>query len=459
MSATVSADQTHPNFLFVIADDCTWSDLGCYGGQAKTPHLDQLVSEGLKFNNCFQAAPMCSPTRHCLYTGLYPVKSGAHPNHTYVKPHVKSIAHYLKSAGYRVALSGKRHIKPVENFPFEYSEDKTDKGREKNPDFEVVEEFLKECDQTETPFCLFVCSTEPHTPYTRGNPADYDVDKIELPPHYVDTPETRSLFQRYLAEITFYDSQVGQCLEMIQRFNHFDDTLVMVVSEQGNSFPFAKWCCYDAGLKSGMIVRWPGHVQPKTETNAMVEYVDVVPTFLDAAGIETPEALDGKSFLPVLLGQSDEHKQYSFAIQTSRGIYSGPEHYGIRSVRGTRYRYVRNLTPEAEFQNTVMKSPFFKSWQRAAEQGSEHAQWAVRRYKKRPGEELFDCLDDPWNRNNLAEDPDSQRIKQHLSSELDRWMVSQGDLGRETEMDAKNRQWDFKKNRPQSESMTRKHDQ
>ena len=110
-----------PNLVFIIADDCTYLDMGVYGGQAKTPALDQLASEGMQFSRCFQAAPMCSPTRHNIYTGIYPVKSGAWPNHTRVYPGTKSIAHYLGEAGYRVALSGKTHIGPKASFPFEYS--------------------------------------------------------------------------------------------------------------------------------------------------------------------------------------------------------------------------------------------------------------------------------------------------------------------------------------------------
>ena len=96
-----------PNFVFVIADDCTFRDLGCYGGQAHTPNIDRLATEGMQFMKCFQAAPMCSPTRHNIYTGMYPVKSGAYPNHTFANPGTKSVAHYLKPLGYRVALSEK----------------------------------------------------------------------------------------------------------------------------------------------------------------------------------------------------------------------------------------------------------------------------------------------------------------------------------------------------------------
>ena len=79
---TAKNNPRSPNIVFIIADDCKFRDIGCYGGQAFTPNIDRLSTQGMKFSNCFQAAPMCSPTRHNIYTGLYPVKSGAYPNHT-----------------------------------------------------------------------------------------------------------------------------------------------------------------------------------------------------------------------------------------------------------------------------------------------------------------------------------------------------------------------------------------
>ena len=102
--ATKAMAAERPNLVFIIAYDCTYLDMEVYGGQAKTPNLNGLAREGLRFSRCFQAAPMCSPTRHNIYTGIYPVKSGAWPNHTMVYPGAKSIAHYLGEAGYRVAL-------------------------------------------------------------------------------------------------------------------------------------------------------------------------------------------------------------------------------------------------------------------------------------------------------------------------------------------------------------------
>lgn len=152
-----------PNFVFINADDLTHHDLGCYGGQAKTPQIDTLAGEGMRFMRCFQTAPMCSPTRHTIYTGLYPVKSGAYPNHTFANDGTKSIVQYLQPLGYRVALSGKTHIGPKEVFPFEYS------GKGNNPDMAAIDTLFSECEKSDTPFCLFACSNEPHTPWNKGD--------------------------------------------------------------------------------------------------------------------------------------------------------------------------------------------------------------------------------------------------------------------------------------------------
>ena len=445
-SSSVFAASQKPNFVLIMADDCTYWDMECYGGQAKTPHLNKLCSEGMKFTKCFQAAPMCSPTRHCLYTGIYPVKSGAHPNHTFVYPGTKSIVHHLKPNGYRVALSGKRHINPPESFPFVRLNKKGKKKGGNNPDFEEVTRFLKQRKKDEKPFCLFACSNEPHTPWNKGDASAYPPAKLKLPPFFVDTPKTRSDYSKYLAEITYFDSQVGECMSILDKLELRDNTVVMVLSEQGNSFPFAKWTCYEMGVASGMIVRWPGKVKPRSVNDALVEYVDVVPTFLSIAGVNAPKGLDGRSFREILLGAKREHKEYVYSVQTSRGIINGPKEYGIRTIRSKKYRYVLNLTPEVKFRNAIMnRRSFWPTWVAKAEKGDKHAQAMVQRYQKRPGEELFDVTADPYNQKNLANDPKLAEIKQDLKQRLQAWMKAQGDLGAETERKAHLRQWKNRK--------------
>jgi N-sulfoglucosamine sulfohydrolase len=434
----LQAQAEKPNLVFIIADDCTYRDIGCYGGQAHTPNIDKLAGEGMKFESCFQSAPMCSPTRHNIYTGLYPVKSGAYPNHTFALPGTKSIAHYLKPLGYRVALSGKTHIGPKDVFPFEYT------VKNKNPDMEKIDELFAECSGADTPFCLFACSNEPHSPWNKGDASRYPPAQVELPPYIADTPVVRENFSNYLAEITYYDQQVGDILKMLDKHKLRDSTLVMVVSEQGNSFPFAKWTCYGHGLQSAMIVRWPGKVKPGEITDALVEYTDVTPTLVDAAGGTPDPALDGESFMKVLTGQSDRHKAFSFGEMTTRGIINGSDSYPIRSVRGWRYRLIWNLNHEAKFTNACTKSNYFQSMIAAAESGDQKAKELVDKYHYRPEFELFDCDADPLEMNNLADDPQYAKVLTRLKGELQQWMDAQGDSGVETELDALLRQGRYK---------------
>lgn len=427
--ATASA-QAQPNIIFINADDLTHRDLGCYGGQAHTPNIDRLASEGMRFTQCFQAAPMCSPTRHNIYTGLYPVKSGAYPNHTFAKDGTKSIVHYLEPLGYRVALSGKKHISPQAVFPFEYS------GKDNNPDMEAIDQLMAESKEAGAPFCLFACSNEPHTPWNKGDASQYPPTEVKLPPYYVDTSETRNGFSKYLAEITYYDSQVGQILDLLEKHGLTENTLVMVTSEQGNSLPFAKWTLYDSGLQTALIARWPGKIESGSTTGAMVEYVDVVPTLVEAAGGTPAEVLDGKSMMPVLTGQTDHHKDFTFGIMTTRGIINHPGYYGIRSVRSEKYKLIVNLTPEVTFTNACTKSEEFESWVAKAQSGDADAAEKVRRYQDRPGIELYDVTKDQFEWNNLAENPEYSTIIAELRAKLDAWMESQGDLGQETELAA-----------------------
>ena len=167
----------------------------------------------------------------------------------------------------------------------------------------------------------------------------------------------------------------------------------------------------------------------------MVEYVDIVPTFVDIIGGKPQAKVDGESFKPVLTGKKKAHKKYSFSLQTTRGINAGSPYYGIRSVYDGRYRYIVNLTPEATFQNVETKSPLFKEWKRLAETDS-HAKAMTTKYQHRPAIELYDVKNDPYCMKNLAEDAKQASTISRLDKELKRWMKDCGDEGQPTEMRA-----------------------
>ena len=458
LGACLAFADNKPNMMFILADDCTFRDLELYGGPAKTPNINKLAAEGMTFNRCYQAAPMCSPTRHNLYTGIYPVKSGAYPNHTFVYPEVKSIPHYLKAQGYRVALIGKTHIGPKENFPFEYfTEDFGFYGKDKqgrlekkpypSPRYPAFDRFIRECVESNTPFCIFVASHEPHGPHTNGDPSVYRNNDYDLPGNLVDTPKTREEYARYLAEITFFDGQVGECMHMLSKYGVKDDTLVMVATEQGSSFPYGKWTTYENGVASGLVARWPGKVAAGSKSDAMVEYCDVVPTLLEVAMAPVPAVLDGRSFLPVLTGKTDQHKEYAYSIHTSVGVNGNKAPYGVRSVVSKRYRYIRNLTPENAF-SISMTNPliagrrpknYLGEWVDRAQAGDENSKALVDGIIHRPAEELYDIIADPYCRNNLAANPEYAGVIKELSAKVDAWMAQQGDKGAQTELDAKYR--------------------
>ena len=442
-----NAADTPPNIMLVIADDMTWRDCEPYGNsEVRTPNLSRLASEGMCFDACFTSTAMCAPTRAQLYTGMWPVRNGAYPNHSAVRPGTKSIAHHLQKLGYRVGLTGKTHFKPKSSFPFELFG-----GKDGASDVAAIAEFVNR--DRKQPYCLIVTSNEPHTPWNKGNADRYPPSTLTLPPYLADTRETRQALSQYYAEIEFLDGQVGGCLQVVEESGRKDDTIFLFTSEQGSALPFAKWTCYDLGLKTGLIVRWPGHVESGSRTDAMVQYIDVLPTLLEAAGADPTKVdagrpgspsgsngFDGRSFLNVLLGRTATHRDLVFGAHTTRGTINSSESYPIRSARNRSIKYIRNLSHEIPFDNANTKpgggGGVWESWMAAS--GATKARGEF--YQHRPAEELYDLSKDPFELHNVIADPQYAAVKRELSSELDAWMRQQGDKGVATEMRATDRQ-------------------
>lgn len=429
-----------PNFLFIVADDLATGDLGCYGGtNVPTPNIDRLARESLLFTHHFVSMAMCSPMRGALYTGLYPVRNGIHLNHGACRPGTKSVVHRLRPLGYRVGLAGKGHVKPAGVFPFDHVpgfEPQCSKAQATH-DVAGVRDYLKR--DPDQPFCLFVCSIHPHAPWTLGDASVFDPAKLSLPPHWVDTPETRQDYSRYLAEVALLDRQVGELLQVLDETGHRDDTVVFFCGEQGPQFPCAKWTCYHQGQHSALLARWPGRIKPGV-TAAMTQYEDILPTLMDLAGATPPAAeLDGRSFAAVMREGKKEHRDLVYGLHNN--VPEGPP-YPIRSVRNRHYKLILNLEPEREYHEKHVMGPdekrwhtYWGSWKREAERNPLAAKW-VNRYLKRPPVELFDCEKDPWELENLADRPELKAVRDELEKELRAWMKAQNDPGAELDREA-----------------------
>ncbi len=412
-----------PNFLFILADDVTYNTLGCYGGRdAKTPNIDRLAAEGMRFTRAYSATAMCAPFRAELYTGLYPVRNGVAWNHSSAKPGTKSVCHYLQEQGYRVGLSGKKHANPASTFPFENV-----KGF---PAGDGVREFMTR--DKNQPFCLFICSHNAHAPWTTGNASKFDRDKISLAPVQHDNPKTREVMTRYLAEVEDLDRETGDILKLLETTGRQENTLVMFSSEQGWALGFAKWTNWDLGVHTGFIARRPGMIKAGGVSNALIHMADVLPTFLEAAGAKAkPNQFDGRSFYRLLLGQDQPLRDYVYGVHNN--VPEGNP-YPIRSIRDKDYHYILNLTPNESYheKHVMVENSRLVWWpalKEAEAQNDAKAITLLKKFHKRPAEELYKVDEDVYETINLADNPEYATVKKRLRAELIRWMNEQKDPG------------------------------
>jgi uncharacterized sulfatase len=420
-----------PNVVLFVSDDLGWRDVGCYGSpNVKTPNLDKLAAEGIRFTNAYTASPVCGATRAQLYSGMYPVNSRAYFNHPahYVHERVKTLPACLKEIGYRVGIVGKIDAGPTGAYPFELI------APDRQGLFgDAVRKFVaRDPDQ---PFCLVIGSRNPHSPWTR-NAEGMTLDDITVPGHLVDTPETRAALLLYYGDVQALDREVGQCMQMLKDTGN-DGALLLWTSEQGAEFPFGKGTLFDNGMKLAVIARWPGHIKPGTVSDEFIQHIDFLPTIVDAAGGTPPENVDGKSFVPILEGNSVRNHEFAY------GSYGDQ-----RAVRTRQYKYIRNLQPDqirkygpSPFNTGAMASdpdnPFYKnwshpkSWLRLAEKDPAVAR-KVDWFRRRAPEELYDIEKDPFETDNLAADPARAEILADLRAKCDAVMAAQGDKGMQT---------------------------
>jgi len=437
VSANTRTAAALPHIVLFIADDLSWHDCGVYGAtDVRTPNIDRLAREGLTVRRAFASSPTCTPSRCTIYSGLMPMRNGAHSNHTLVREGVRTLPEIMRERGYRVVIAGKTHIGPRDQFPFEYlaNSNVLPPGKRgvlwTDLNTAAVDTLLKEHDP-HRPLCLVVCSHSPHVYWMENN--GYSPSKITLPPFLLDTPETRAARCRYYTEVSWMDKQFGDVCESLRRYGYADNALVVFTADQGAQWPFGKWNLYDEGIRAPLVVRWPGEVKPGSTTDAMVSLVDLLPTFVEAAGGTPPRDWDGRSIYSLLLGRTNQHRPEIFATHTGdKEMNRTP----MRCVRTDSYKYILNLLPDTQFTCHISEGmaldgrDYWDSWTRLADH-DEKAVSVIRRYRTRPREELYDIRSDPFELRNLAADPAYAGALAALREKVREWRVQQGeDLNR-----------------------------
>nr|WKN37203.1 sulfatase [Tunicatimonas sp. TK19036] len=422
------AQQARPNIIIFISDDQSQMDVGCYGNpDVKTPFMDKLAAEGMRFTAAYAATPMCAPSRSNMFTGLYPFRNGSQMNHFAVQPGTKMLPDYLKSLGYRVVIAGKVDVYPQPDFEHigEYFGKYFPISNRDDPRH-VSTQFIKDNfnNNAEQPICLIVSTWLPHVPWVENEM--FDPATLTLPDYLVDTEATRQAVAAYYQSISAADHMLGEVMQALDDTGQQDNTVFMFFSDQGPQFPSAKWTTYRQGLNIPFIVRWPEKIKKGSVSEALISLTDLTPTLIDLAGGQAAPNLDGHSFKEVLLGNKQEHRDYAFA-ETSVEPHYWYNYVPSRTIITKQgLHYIKNYFPGVRFITHIDKVEqdhfYFDSWVEKAAH-DQTAQELLHRYSYRPPEELYDISNDPGEFNNLVKEAayaqDLTDLQQLLSHALE----------------------------------------
>ena len=435
-----------PNVLLVVSDDHSYPFLGCYGREElKTPHLDRLAAEGMKFRRMFTAAPQCVPSRAAFMTGRSAVAcrmtrfSSPLPRDEITFPEVLK-----KEAGYFVGVCGRSyHLDGSGRGPeasdavlearkmrtFQERFDYVDASGQENVPMHV-EAFLK-ARPKDKPFFLWVNFSDPHHPWTTGeNPPSPET--LAVPGFLPDLPGVREDLSRHEGEIEHADALFGELMALVKQQAGLENTLVLFVGDNGMAFPSGKGSLYDPGLNVPLLAWWPGVVAAGGDTSVLISGEDLGPTVLEAAGVAVPERMSGVSFLPLLKGEAfPQQREWIFAERGPHGSAtytldtpaSGVDY--SRCVRGERYKLIYNVTPHQRYSPVDSAgNPGWKAIVQAQEAGSLEAAWSQKWFTQpRAVYELYDLQEDPHELRNLYGSKGTEEVTQRLKVALQQKMI------------------------------------
>lgn len=422
--------EARPNIIWINAEDIGPA-FGCYGDPfAHTPNIDRLAERSVVFRKTMAAAPICSPSRSALATGVNPTTLGTEHlrSETPIPEFIRSLPQHLRDAGYFATLYGKTDYNFDPEGMWEYWEPDETPWRKRpagKPFFSVFTfSFTHEGKGNDLSSYEKVAHTLPGS--LRHDPASATV-----PPFHPQTETMRRLWARYYDLIAAFDQQVGRMLETLKTDNLLDDTIIFIYSDHGFGLPGYKRWLRNAGLHVPLVVYIPDkykHLSPHppgSATDDLVSFVDFVPTALSLIGRPAPEYMHGKAFLGP---DRAAPRQYAFAARSrADNVYDL-----ARAVRTERFLYVRHFMPHLPYMQpgkifSNEKEGFLAL--RQARSAGELPPAGESMFLPKPLEELYDLEQDPWELENLAAHAGYSILKDSLSKLLDNWIIQSRDLG------------------------------
>ncbi|MCC5938822.1 MAG: sulfatase [Lunatimonas sp.] len=412
-----------PNIVLIIADDIGWNDLGCYGHpQVQSPTINRLAEEGLVFDHFYLTTSSCSPSRASIISGRYPHNTGAAELHTPLPKEIITFARRLKEAGYYTAQAGKWHLGDAAKADFDVIHDKGSEIGDGGEDMWVPSLRERPVNQ---PFFMWFAALDAHRPWG-PNPfsGTHKPEEVVPPVYLADTLPTKIDLARYYDEITRFDHYIGEVEKELSRQGVLDQTVIIIISDNGRPFPRSKTRMYDSGIKSPLIIKWSkGIDHAGKRSKALISAIDIAPTILDIAGVDIDDSFQGKSFLPVIVSPEREFRNYAFSE------HNWHDHEALeRMVRTKDHVYVLNLRPNNS-QNGPADSNSSDSYRDLVllkETGRLNAAQADVFLAPRPYEELFFPADTE-QLHNVAADPKNREILRILRLTLSQWITETGD--------------------------------
>ncbi len=445
---------TPTNFLLITVDDMSSDSVGIFGNPIAniTPNIDRLAAEGLRLQHGHVTVAICQPCRAVWMTGRYPHNSGA-LGFDKIRPNVPTLPEALKKAGYRTGLMAKHgHVIPSRASSFDEIVAARELKNGRSPELfgKRAAQFFAAAKKEGKPFFLMANSQDPHRPfigskqeenakkrdhknkthqYGGGFPDDkviYDPSIIPVPGFLPDLPDIRQELAEYYSSVHRADAITGAVLKALDDADLRENTIVMFLSDHGMPLPFAKTNCWHHSTHTPWIIRWPGKTKAGSlDTKHVVGGVDLTPTVLEALGLSQLDGTDGRSFLPILSGGTQEDRDYTF---THINTIASKRAYTMRAVVGRDYRYIWNGWHDGEtnFRNESLSGLSWKAMTTAAKSDPALAK-RVAFYSHRVPHEFYHTKSDPDSLNNLIDQAEHSPRINEMQKLLHKHMKDTGD--------------------------------